>query len=155
MHLLCVCVRNKNQSWVYPPRLLWSSVMRLIMLSPPISTIMHWLTGQCSWMTTLGHIEPELCNIFYSKRMFRQFHGLRCRQTPSVGRNKKRLSSDQWTRLHVRIVHPKWSCDQSNRAWRWRNVNCGSSSQSDAERGLAHIQTGAATAVQYSCYTSW
>jgi hypothetical protein len=22
-------------------------------------------------------------------------------------------------------VHPKWSCDQSNRAWRWRNVNCG------------------------------
>jgi hypothetical protein len=44
---------------------------------------------------------------------------------PSVGRNKKRLSSDQWTRLHVRIVHPKWSCDQSNRAWRWRNVNCG------------------------------
>jgi hypothetical protein len=44
---------------------------------------------------------------------------------PSVGRNKKRLSSDQWTRLHVRIIHPKWSCDQSNRAWRWRNVNCG------------------------------
>jgi hypothetical protein len=44
---------------------------------------------------------------------------------PSVGRNKKRLSSDQWTRLHVRIVHPKWSCDQSNRAWWWRNVNCG------------------------------
>ena len=44
---------------------------------------------------------------------------------PLVGRNKKRLSSDQWTRLHVRIVHPKWSCDQSNRAWRWRNVNCG------------------------------
>jgi hypothetical protein len=32
---------------------------------------------------------------------------------------------DQWTRLHVRIVHPKLSCDQSNRAWRWRNVNCG------------------------------
>jgi hypothetical protein len=52
----------------------------------------------------------------------------RWRQTlarPSVGRNKKRLSSDQWTRLHVWIVHPKWSCDQSNRAWRWRNVNCG------------------------------
>jgi hypothetical protein len=43
---------------------------------------------------------------------------------PLVGRNKKRLSSDQWTRLHVRIVHPKWSCDQSNRAWQWRNVNC-------------------------------
>ena len=42
---------------------------------------------------------------------------------PSVGRNKKRLSTDQWTRLHVRIVHPKWSCDQSNRAWRWPNVN--------------------------------
>ena len=52
----------------------------------------------------------------------------RWRQTlarPSVGRSKKRLSSDQWTRLHVWIVHPKWSCDQSNRAWRWRNVNCG------------------------------
>ena len=35
----------------------------------------------------------------------------RWRQTlarPSVGRNKKRLSSDQWTRLHVQIVHPKW-----------------------------------------------
>jgi hypothetical protein len=44
---------------------------------------------------------------------------------PLVGRNKKRLSSDQWTRLHVRIVHPKWSCDQSNGAWWWRNVNCG------------------------------
>ena len=52
----------------------------------------------------------------------------RLRQTlarPSVGRSEKRLSSDQWTRLHVRIVHPKWSCDLSNRAWRWRNVNCG------------------------------
>ena len=52
----------------------------------------------------------------------------RWRQTlarPSVGRNKKRLSSDQWARLHVRIVHPKWSCDQSNRAWRWHNVNYG------------------------------
>ena len=35
----------------------------------------------CSWTTTLGHIEPELYNIFYSKRLFRQFHGLRCRQT--------------------------------------------------------------------------
>jgi hypothetical protein len=44
---------------------------------------------------------------------------------PSVGHNKKRLSSDKWTRLQVWIVHPKWSCDQSNRAWRWRNVNCG------------------------------
>jgi hypothetical protein len=41
----------------------------------------------------------------------------------SVGRSKKRLSPDQWTRLHVRIVHPKWSCDQSNRTWRWHNVN--------------------------------
>ena len=33
----------------------------------------------------------------------------RCRQIlarPWVGRNKKRLSSDQWIRLHVRIVHP-------------------------------------------------
>jgi hypothetical protein len=52
----------------------------------------------------------------------------RWRQTlarPSVGRNKNRFSSDQWTRLHVRIVHPKWSYDQSNRAWRSRNVNCG------------------------------
>ena len=25
----------------------------------PISTIIRWLTDQCSW-TTLGHIEPEL-----------------------------------------------------------------------------------------------
>ena len=52
----------------------------------------------------------------------------RWRQTlarPSVWRSKKRLSSDQWTRLHVRIVYPKWSCDQSNQALRWRNVNCG------------------------------
>jgi hypothetical protein len=52
----------------------------------------------------------------------------RCRQTlawPSVGRSKKRLSSDQWIRLHVRIVHPNWSCHQSNRAWQWRNINCG------------------------------
>jgi hypothetical protein len=40
-------------------------------------------------------------------------------------RTTTRLSSDQWTRLHVRIVHPKWSCDQSNQALRWRNVNCG------------------------------
>jgi hypothetical protein len=66
------------------------------------------LTGQCSWTTTLDEV-------------------FRWRQTlarPSVGRNKKRLSSDQWTHPHVRIVHPKWSCDQSNRAWRWRNVNC-------------------------------
>jgi hypothetical protein len=31
---------------------------------------------------------------------------------PSVGHSKKRVSSDQWTRLHVRIVHPKWSCDR-------------------------------------------
>jgi hypothetical protein len=46
-----------------------------------VATIMRWLTGQCSWTTTLGHIEPELYNIFYSKRLFRQFHGLRCRQT--------------------------------------------------------------------------
>ena len=44
---------------------------------------------------------------------------------PLVGHSKKRLSPDQWTSLHVRIVHLKWSCDQSNRAWRWRNVNCG------------------------------
>jgi hypothetical protein len=42
---------------------------------------MRWLTGQCSWTTTLGHVEPELYNIFYSKRLFRQFHGLRCHQT--------------------------------------------------------------------------
>jgi hypothetical protein len=37
------------------------------------------------------------------------------------------LNYDQWTRLHVRIVHPKWPCDQPNRAWRWRtcSVNCG------------------------------
>jgi hypothetical protein len=52
----------------------------------------------------------------------------RWRQTlarPSVRRNKKRLSSYQWTHLHVRIVHPKLSCDQSNRARRWRIVNCG------------------------------
>jgi hypothetical protein len=34
-----------------------------------------------SWTTTLGHIEPELCNIIYNKRLCRQFHGLRCRQT--------------------------------------------------------------------------
>ena len=27
--------------------------------------------------------------------------------------------------LHAGIVHLKWSCDQSNRAWRWCNVNCG------------------------------
>jgi hypothetical protein len=25
---------------------------------------MRWLTGQCSWTTMLGHIEPELYNIF-------------------------------------------------------------------------------------------
>jgi hypothetical protein len=51
----------------------------------------------------------------------------RWRQTlarSSVGCSQKRLSSDQWSRLHVRIVHPKWSCDQSNRAWWWCNVNC-------------------------------
>jgi hypothetical protein len=51
----------------------------------------------------------------------------RWRQTlarPSGGRNKRRLSSDQWTRLHVRIVHPKWSCDQSNRAWLFTARGC-------------------------------
>ena len=47
----------------------------------PISTIMRWLTGQCSWTTTIGRIEPELYNVCYSKRLFRQLHGLRCRQT--------------------------------------------------------------------------
>ena len=47
----------------------------------PIATIMRWLTGQCSWTTTLGNIEPELYNILYNKRLFRKFHGLRCRQT--------------------------------------------------------------------------
>ena len=41
----------------------------------PIPTIMRWPPGQCSWTTTLGHIEPELYNIIYSKRLFRQFHG--------------------------------------------------------------------------------
>jgi transposase len=43
----------------------------------------------------------------------------RWRQTlarPSVGRNKKRLSSDQWIRLHVRIVYPKWSWRRDNHA---------------------------------------
>jgi hypothetical protein len=51
------------------------------------------------------------------------FHWCQTLARPSVGRSKKQLLWDQWTRLHVRIVHPKWSCDQSNRAWRWRNVN--------------------------------
>jgi hypothetical protein len=37
---------------------------------------------------------------------------------------ENRLSSDQWTRLYVRIVHPKWSCNQSNQAWRWRFMGC-------------------------------
>ena len=45
---------------------------------PYFDNHMRWLTGQCSWTTTLGHIEPELYNIFYSKRLL---HGLRCRQT--------------------------------------------------------------------------
>ena len=48
---------------------------------PYFDNHMRWLTSQCSWTTTLGHIEPEFYNIFYSKRPFRQFHGLRCRQT--------------------------------------------------------------------------
>jgi hypothetical protein len=29
-----------------------------------MSTIMRWLTGQCSWTTTLGHIEPEFVQHF-------------------------------------------------------------------------------------------
>jgi hypothetical protein len=41
----------------------------------------HALADRPMFMTTLGHMEPELYNIFYSKRLFRQFHGLRCRQT--------------------------------------------------------------------------
>ena len=44
-------LRRKSKDWVVP---------RVV----PISTIMRWLTGQCSWTTTLGHIEPELYNIF-------------------------------------------------------------------------------------------
>jgi transposase len=86
---------------------------------------------QCSWTTTLGRIEPELY-IFLTASGFSD-NSKACdvaryepyRACMELGRNKKRLSSDQWTRLHVRIVHPKWSYDQSNRAWRWRNVNCG------------------------------
>jgi hypothetical protein len=73
-------------------------------------------------------VTPPLPKTVVPKMWLSWYEVFRWRQTlarPSVGRSKKRLSSDQWTRLHVRIVHPKWSCDQSNQAWRWRNVNCG------------------------------
>ena len=33
----------------------------------PILTIVRWLTGQCSWTTTLGQIEPELYNMFTAR----------------------------------------------------------------------------------------
>ena len=46
------------------------------------------------------------------------------KETGGPGENHRPVAS-HWQTLHVRIVHPKWSCDQSNRAWRWRNVNCG------------------------------
>jgi hypothetical protein len=90
----------------------------------PISTIMRWLTSQCSCTTTLGHIGPEhfLQQEAVQTIPWPAMSPDMTLARPSVGRNKKRLSSDQWTRLHVRIVHPKWSCDQSNRAWRWRNT---------------------------------
>jgi hypothetical protein len=73
-------------------------------------------------------VTPTPPNAVVPKMWFSWNEVLRGRQTfarPSVGHNKERLSSGQWTILHVRIVHYKWSCDQSNRAWRWRIVNCG------------------------------
>jgi hypothetical protein len=52
----------------------------------------------------------------------------RWRQTlawPSVGRNKKTTFIRPVDPSPCANSHPKWSCDQSNRAWRWHNVNCG------------------------------
>jgi hypothetical protein len=39
--------------------------------------------------------------------LYKVFRWCQTLARPSIGRSKKRLSSDQWTRLHVRIVHPK------------------------------------------------
>jgi hypothetical protein len=75
--------------------------------------------------TSTVDITSSPCSIWLVTWSFGVFRWRQTLARPSVGHNKKQLSSDQWTCLHVRIVHPKWSCDQSNRAWRWRNVNCG------------------------------
>ena len=50
----------------------------------------------------------------------------------------------------VRLMQPFWS----NEECYWPST-CRYTSQNDAERGPAHIQTGAATAVQYNWCTSW
>jgi hypothetical protein len=53
----------------------------------------------------LPHPQKQLCPKCGCPEM--KFHWRQTLAQSSVGRNKKRLSSDQWTRLHVRIVHPK------------------------------------------------
>jgi hypothetical protein len=90
------------------------------------------------WQTTSGLTIPSLydwCSVFVKQGMLLTVHvqvdlaKWRRERTGSYpdgrGNGRSVQLSDQWTRLHVQIVHPKWSCDQSNRAWRWRNVNCG------------------------------
>jgi len=47
------------------------------------------------------------------------------RTRQSTGRNKQRLSSDQWTRFQLRIFQRRWSRDQFHRAHQWCNDSCG------------------------------
>jgi hypothetical protein len=81
-----------------------------------ISTMMRWLIGQCSWTTTLGHIEPELYNILYSKRLFRQFHDLRCRQTWTLEKQPQTI-----IRPPPKAVVPKMWLSW-NEVFRWRQT---------------------------------
>jgi hypothetical protein len=60
--------KNKpRQLHPHPQKQLFSKCgcpeMKCFVGAKPLPTIMRWLTGQCSWTTTLGHIEPELYNI--------------------------------------------------------------------------------------------
>jgi hypothetical protein len=131
------CLKNVDQYGLYAPNVVvhehWPVNQRMIV---------EMERTHCHCIFGLPDYQQELTSSTYSQRennprpqkavvptMWLTWNEVFCwRQTlarPSVGRNKKPLSSDQWTRFHVRIVHPKWSCDQSNQAWRWCSVNCG------------------------------
>ena len=53
------------------------------------------------------------------------FRSLQTRIRHSTGFNRKRLSSDQWIRFHLRRCKWRWSLDQRRSAWRCLRVNYG------------------------------
>ena len=56
---------------------------------------------------------------------FRSYENCRCPGVAILDMQMSKVPIISGYGLHARIVHPKWSFDQSNPAWRWRNVNCG------------------------------